>query len=212
MLNPNQIVAARGLLGWSQPDLSTRTGINPATISEIENNKSRPKLETILAIKDAFELEGLEFVNGGVHYKPDRTVMVSGQGWFLKVLDDVYGTLIKSSSPELLVDGVDDSKSPASVVEQYRKFRASGFKMRFTAEEGNTFISGRIEEYRYIPSAYFKNWVKLVYGDKIAISRANETGCMIILDKDLAEEERNKFNLMWGFLDGPKESTANERF
>lgn len=211
MLNPNQIVAARGLLGWSQPDLSARTGVNTATISEIENHKSRPKLETILSIKEAFEFEGLEFVNGGVHYKPDRTTMISGDGWFLKVLDDVYNTLSKNTS-ELLVEGVDDKKSPLPVIESYRKLRNAGFKMRFTAEQGNTYIAGQLEEYRYIPKKYFKNWVKLIYGDKVAISRASETGCMIIIDKDLAEEERNKFNLLWGFLDMPSESTANERF
>ena len=78
MLKPNQIVAARGLLGWSQPDLSARTGINTATISEIENRKSTPKLETLQTIQDAFDFEGLEFVNGGVQYKPDRTTYIAG--------------------------------------------------------------------------------------------------------------------------------------
>ena len=47
---------------------------------------------------------------------------------------------------------------------------------------------------------------------KVAISRANETGCMVIVDEELAEEEKNQFNLLWGLLQAPKESTADERF
>jgi transcriptional regulator with XRE-family HTH domain len=213
MLKPNQIVAARGLLGWSQPDLSARTGINTATISEIENRKSTPKLETLQAIQDAFDFEGLEFVNGGVQLKPDRTTYIDGEGWFLRLLEDVHHTLAKAgNSAELLVHAADDSKSPLKVIEKYREIRRAGIRMRQTVEEGNTYLMGPLEEYRYIPKAYFKNWVKLIYGGKVAISRANETGCMVIVDEDLAEEEKNQFNLLWGLLQSPKESTADERF
>lgn len=115
------------------------------------------------------------------------TTYIAGEGWFLRLLEDVYHTLANAGeNAELLVHAADDSESPPKVIAKYREIRRAGIRMRQTVEAGNTYLMGPLEEDRYIPKPYFKNWVKLIYGGKVAISRANETGCMVIVDEERA--------------------------
>lgn len=53
----NLIRRVRKKLGLSQTDLGTRTGLRQATISSIETGNPSTKLETILAILAALDLE-----------------------------------------------------------------------------------------------------------------------------------------------------------
>jgi HTH-type transcriptional regulator / antitoxin HipB len=48
---------ARKRLKWSQADLAEKTGLRQATISLIENGHSAAKLETLLSVLAALDLE-----------------------------------------------------------------------------------------------------------------------------------------------------------
>jgi transcriptional regulator with XRE-family HTH domain len=60
MLEPAQIRAARGLLGWRQQDLSKASGVGTATIRRIE--QSHAIASTLACIRAAFEKVGIEFI------------------------------------------------------------------------------------------------------------------------------------------------------
>jgi transcriptional regulator with XRE-family HTH domain len=61
--------AARALLGWSQSDLATASGISEPTIArlEAEDGPVRGRAETGAALVAALEKTGVEFIqeNGG---------------------------------------------------------------------------------------------------------------------------------------------------
>lgn len=61
-----QIRAGRGMLDWTQEELSARTGISATSIGAIESGKSTPHQSTEKRIKTAFETAGLTFFPGAI--------------------------------------------------------------------------------------------------------------------------------------------------
>ncbi len=76
MISSAQIRAARALLRWSAGDLSQASGVGTATLQRMEVMEGVPsgQVRTLLAIKEALEGAGVEFVgsptdNPGVRLK-----------------------------------------------------------------------------------------------------------------------------------------------
>ena len=66
-ISPQQCRAARGLLGWSQSDLSKASETATKTIADFERGAREPYARTLEDVKAAFERAGVEFIpeNGG---------------------------------------------------------------------------------------------------------------------------------------------------
>jgi len=65
ILHGEQIRAARGLLGWSQADLSEKAGVGLTTIRRFEG-RSGPvsgTVDTVVRIKDALQSGGVIFLD-----------------------------------------------------------------------------------------------------------------------------------------------------
>ncbi|WP_232845052.1 helix-turn-helix domain-containing protein [Paracoccus onubensis] len=64
---PEQIRAARGLLGWTQEDLANASGLTVRTLARIESAQTTPRQTTLEALSAALEAAGVEFIpeNGG---------------------------------------------------------------------------------------------------------------------------------------------------
>ena len=64
MITSDQIRAARALLRWSSADLSEQSGVGTATIKRMEVMDGVPtgQVRTLMAIKDALEAAGIEFI------------------------------------------------------------------------------------------------------------------------------------------------------
>ena len=69
-LAPEQMRAARGLLGWSRNELAQKAGTSAETIKNIEHGVYSPKKETLAAIVETFLSNGIQFV----HYETLVTV------------------------------------------------------------------------------------------------------------------------------------------
>ena len=54
MLTAAQMRAGRGLLGWSQRDLASHSGLPLSIIKNIERGASDPRASTLMAIEKAF--------------------------------------------------------------------------------------------------------------------------------------------------------------
>jgi predicted transcriptional regulator len=67
MITPAQCRAARGILAWSQQDLSKHAGVGTVAIHQLESGASQPRRATLDVIRRAFERAGVEFIeeNGG---------------------------------------------------------------------------------------------------------------------------------------------------
>lgn len=64
---PSQVRAARGLLAWSQDQLSVTSSVPKRTIARLELGEGTPQRRTLAAIRTALETAGVEFIeeNGG---------------------------------------------------------------------------------------------------------------------------------------------------
>lgn len=64
MISSGQIRAARALLRWSAADLSAASGVGTATLQRMEVMEGVPKgqVRTLMAIKQALEVAGIEFI------------------------------------------------------------------------------------------------------------------------------------------------------
>jgi transcriptional regulator with XRE-family HTH domain len=66
-LSPEQCRGARGLLGWSQSDLSEASKTATKTIADFERGAREPYARTLDDVRGALERAGIEFIaeNGG---------------------------------------------------------------------------------------------------------------------------------------------------
>ena len=67
-VRPNQLFAARAILGWSRTKCAKLIGISPDTIKSIEYGKSTPELSTVNKIILGFSQSGVSFVERGKAY------------------------------------------------------------------------------------------------------------------------------------------------
>lgn len=210
-----KIRAARAVLQLTQADVSAMTGLSKQAILKVENGDSNPNSTTQKKLQRVYEERGIIFTNNGIE-KNDGPITIltadTPEECYLKILNDVYETCSNNPKFELLISNADDRVSPDAVNKMYRKIRTAGVPMRQLVEEGNTYLMGDIEEYRYIPKKYFINLVTLVYGGKVALMTSNENTASIINDEVNAKTRENQFNLMWETLKKPTESTADEKF
>lgn len=218
MITEHQIRAARGLLGWDAADLAEKTGLTRATLSNIENNLVQARAGSLEKIVRVFSENGIEFLGDyGVELRNDRLVTLKGENIFFRVLDDIIVTLRNTKNPEALFACVDDRMSPTVVIENYRRLRKTGVKMRSLVREGDTYLMGNLDEYRYLPEAFFHNSATVIYGDKVATMILNpetntDEGAIIMRNPHAAAAQRNLFNLIWSVSKQPKITKADIRY
>ena len=95
-----QIRGARGILNWSQQDLSDRTGISTTSIGAIEKGSTQPRESNLAIIRKAFEKSGIEFTPGsGVRLKDETISIIDGEN----ALDEINADIIIKATK---VDGV----------------------------------------------------------------------------------------------------------
>lgn len=91
VISASQCRAARGLLKWSQPDLSARSSVNVQTISAFEKESATPTKRTLQKLTMALEIGGVEFMdNGGVAPRGLKSRYLEGVEGFRELMDDVY--------------------------------------------------------------------------------------------------------------------------
>ena len=61
-ITASQCRAARGLLGWSQDQLEAAANVARKTIVDFERGARRPHPRTLDALRSAFEIGGVEFI------------------------------------------------------------------------------------------------------------------------------------------------------
>ncbi len=212
MKNGKQLVAARGLLGWTQDDLSRQSDVAKPTIIRLENNEVSPNTNTVNKITAAINKAGVIFTDKGVEYTDNRITIIESDTWYLELLDDVLYTLEGQKRNKVLrTSFADDRKSTQEGIEALRRLKKAGIENRITCEKGNTFLLDQVSSYRWVEPKNYTNWLTLIYGNKVAVSINNEKGCTIIDDADFANACRLQFDLTWNFLETPTRSTADVR-
>lgn len=197
LITSAQCRAARGLLNWSQLDLAKRCDMHKQTISNFEAERSIPSNTSLEKIIRVLQNNGVEFgLDNSVSLPQIKYVKFEKPGWFLDILDDAIFTLKNHDQKELLIYGGDNRFLSSAVIDKIREVRKSGVQIREMVCEGNTYLIGPEEEYRWIPKKLFKNYNTVLYGDKVCVDFMGKAAILII-NKGWAAAERNKFEMLW---------------
>lgn len=205
------IKAARNYLDMSQPDLADALGMSSTALLAIEKGGGMQK-KTELKILEFFELKGITFENDGIKIKTNSITTIEGEDWWNRCLHDIHQTLVDDKRKELLLMCADDRLSPPSTNDIIRNMRKDGITMRQIIEEGNTYMMGYENEYKWMSKENFSPRVEAIYADKVIICAEDNSKAVVFKDAGLAQNRRNTFNELWKYLADPERSTADERF
>ncbi|WP_280953094.1 helix-turn-helix transcriptional regulator [Mesorhizobium sp. WSM3864] len=61
-ISVEQCRGARAMLGWSQAELADAAGVSRATVVDFERGLRVPHRNNLIAIREAFEAAGIEFI------------------------------------------------------------------------------------------------------------------------------------------------------
>lgn len=206
MITTAQIRGARGILNWSQGDLSDRTDISATSIGSIENGLTQPRESTLAIIQKSFEDAGIEFLpNDGIRKRIGEVRVLTGRAGFQEFYDIIYQELLKSPS-EVLVSDVDErlfekwhgAENVKSHIERMKS--VSGVSYKILLREGDKYITntGKDVEYRWIPKDQFSSVPFYVFGDKLAIIIFDNEPTVILMDYSIVSKAYAiQFNALW---------------
>ena len=207
-----QIRGARGILNWSQSDLSEKTGISATSIGSIESGNSIPRAQTLDKIKIAFERENIEFLGlEGVKVQNNYIKVLKGKEGFKDFLDDVFHTIFKygtqDNPTEVFLSNV--------VHENWSKWTSDSFwsdhadrmtknkkimDVRIIVKENDrNFPASDYAQYRWMPKNIFSEQSFYSYHDKLAFLnfKGGDVEITVIHQSEFAEGYRNLFRAAW---------------
>lgn len=208
-ISVDQIRMARTLKRWTQDDLAKAAGISKLTIYKLEREDRNPHANTLIKIKSAFEVEGIEFLeNNGIREKPKRMVhTLNGTSGFNQFKADVRKTATENTSGrDICICNVDERLFQKwSGIEDTAQHRAymeniKDLQCRILSLEGDDyFVAKKYAEYRWLPQILYDNIPIYIYGNKTAIIafEKEEVRVFIFNHKQVTAFYRNHFERMW---------------
>ena len=161
MITTAQIRGARGILNWSQGDLSDRTDISATSIGSIENGLTQARESTLTIIQKTFEDAGIEFLpNDGIRKKSVSVDILRGREGFQSFSERVYA-VAQTDERVILQAFVDDIKfadilGDEALPHVERIESISKKKFKIIQREGDIYFPARnYAEYKWIPSESF---------------------------------------------------------
>lgn len=212
MITTAQIRGARGILNWSQGDLSDRTDISATSIGSIENGLTQPRESTLAVIQKTFEEAGIEFLGlEGIRFRTSYVQNFSGSEGFSDFLDDVFQSAIingtKAEPTKIYLSNV--------VHENWIKWMGKDrwanhtkrmtehkdiMDVRIIVKEGDTnFPASSYAQYKWFPEDLFNDKSFYSYHDKLAFINFFEDDVQItvIQQAAFAEGYRTLFDIAW---------------
>jgi transcriptional regulator with XRE-family HTH domain len=100
-------IAARALAGLSQSELASQAGVALSVLQAIEQNRSDPKLTTILALLDVLKSKGVELL-------PETGQVAFGLFVTVGSEADLTGSIRPTTAPPLVPAGDPDTRGSTS--------------------------------------------------------------------------------------------------
>ncbi len=206
-----QLAAARGMLGWSLKELSKRTHVTVEAINKFERGGvDNPRKSTIQALRDAFESEGIEFIEqSGIRRRDNSLIEFSGEDSYQKLIEHALASL-KNRNQEMWVLFGEDSKSTENVVDVELRLRKKGIKMKFLVSDANSYLRYPLKEYRAIPERFFYNNPIVIYDEFVGMFYPDQMKSEIRKHKGLAACMANLASLIYNHSKIPLQTTCED--
>lgn len=207
MITTAQIRGARGILNWSQGDLSDRTDISATSIGSIENGLTQPRASTMEIIQTAFERAGIEFIGlDGVRKRNDFIQTHNGASGLRDFMDHVY-EVAKNYGGEIVLFNAKPSNWIKWLGDDWMAMHSKRMQeieakitYKIATKEGEKqFISRDFAEYRWFPEDLLSDRAMYAYGDFLAFVNFEETTVSVIVLKqaEFSQAFRVLFNIAW---------------
>jgi transcriptional regulator with XRE-family HTH domain len=212
MITTAQIRGARGILNWSQGDLSDKTDISATSIGSIENGLTQPRESTLAVIQKAFEDAGIEFLGlEGIRFRTSYVQNFSGVQGFSDFLDDVFQTAIIEGTKEKPTKIYLSNVVHENWIKWMGKDKWANHTKRMTehkdvmdvriiVKEGdNNFPAASYSQYKWFPEELFNDKSFYSYHDKLAFINFFEDDVQITVIQQSAFSEgyRTLFDIAW---------------
>ena len=187
--------AARSFLGINQSEVAQTTSLDVNTISKTELEKNSPTSTTLMQLRAFYEERGIVFTENGIRFEPYKVSTIDN---FMTILDDAEQSLKKGQ--EILMHCADERRNSDEVTEKLNALRAKGIRIRMTCEEGNTIITGKADDYKWIdPELYASSQVEVIYGDKFYFHFRDAGRDFFVLtkSKEKARTAKRQFDYQW---------------
>jgi len=209
-----QMRGARGLLNWSQSELSKRTGISTTSIGNIEAGNTQARETTLKVIRQAFENAGIEFIGyEGMRKRSDYITKLSGSEGFSDFLDDVYYTAIANGTKEkptkvYLSNVVHENWVKWMGPEKWLNHTTRMTKdkslmdVRIIVKEGDyNFPAKDYSQYKWFSEKVFNDQSFYSYHDRLAFLNFtnDDVEILIIKQMDFARGYRTLFEMAWNY-------------
>ena len=208
MISASQLRQAKAMLNLDQATVCDACGINKATLSNIENEKSVGNATTISALQLFYESNGLEFIDGdGVRRSSTGLKRYKGSAEFREFYTDIYNTVKGQENNDIWIyNGVSElvfqhlgQEFLNMHVDRMIKIK-DRFRFRVVVKEGDdSFLGSTYCEYKYLPSERFHDKTTFIYGSKTAfLNFDNDDVTVIVLDQpDNADQMRHFYEWSW---------------
>lgn len=207
MITAAQLRSAKAMLNLDQATVCGACGINKATLSNIENEKSTGNANTLNALQLFYESRGVEFIDGdGVRQSTTALKKYRGAAEFRQFYNDLYETAKSVGGDIWLYNGVSDlvlnnlgADFLKMHVERMLKIK-DRFTYRVVVKEGDeSFLGSTYCDYKWLPSERFNDKTIFVYGSKVAfVNFDNDDVLVIVLEQaDTAQTMRDFIEHAW---------------
>lgn len=199
-----QIRGARGLLDWSQAELSRRTGISTTSIGNIESGHTQARESTLQIIRKSFESAGIEFLESeGVRKRNLIVEVLTGVDGVKKFVYDVYYTA-ESDEREILQAYIDDALIANMLGDEAyphvkRMQSLKNLRFKILTREGDSYFPAKdYAQYKWIAKDSFMAVPFMVYGSKLAVIVFEEQPKIIVINYPaVADVYRLQFSAIW---------------
>lgn len=202
MITKEQCRAARNFLGLKQSELAGDCGLSKTAITHFESGLFHPRAENMANIRAALERRGIEFIGTyGIQKRQTLFQLLEGEMAHLDLWDDIFNTL-KRKGGEVLISHLDErsvfQRHPQEMATHLKRLKEHKITERLLVCEGDTFFVQDQECYRWLPKEIYKSGMaSFLYGNKLVLKFWNNSLCLIIENKDIYAQEKQRFEYLW---------------
>jgi len=202
MITIEQCRAARGLLSWTQQDLAEASGLSKTAINNFEKGHSDIKVDSLRAIRLAFESANVDFIGSdGVKKRRNSAEIFQNELAFEELLDDILDTLKTDGGEVLILNSLGNLSHRASAekIGSYQKTAQKlGIQERTINTDSAPYDWGNDEDTKTMPAATMKASItSFVYGPKLAFILWDTNIIVCINSADASNTERRRFEYFW---------------
>ncbi len=202
MITIEQCRAARGMLDWTQQELAGKAGLSKTAINNFEKGYSDIKLESLNAIRGAFEEAGVQFIDTvGITRRMETAKILRGESAFGELIKDIEATGCEEIMICYIDGGSTDHAGSIKMLDFLRRFKLRNIRIRLLTNEG---VLTDIIDMRILRSEAVKLGVlTFIYAGKSAFALWGRSVIIIVDSLETAEAGRRHFEYLWTTAEPP---------